>query len=139
MEALEAGLPGLSAVARDRCFSVVLSCSFKLVAEPERALVDLCCSSRCDGGRGEVASEQAAAARGDDEPEASGTTERQGSAVDEWGWNDHSQSASQEEPGWTGWGWNRARWGEDQADLDRRGSWATSWGNYSNDASSHYA
>ncbi|CAE7202885.1 unnamed protein product, partial [Symbiodinium microadriaticum] len=56
-------------------------------------------------GSGEVASEQAAAARGDDEPTPA-----------------ESDQA-----------------GRIANDLERRRSWATSWGNYSTDASSHYA
>ena len=100
-------------------------------------------------GNGEVAGEQAAAARGDDEPaptepETSEISERQGSAADEWGWFDHSHGASRGDPSWNGWGWSHAWWGRDQAgrnanDLERRASWTSSWGNYSTDASNHSA
>ncbi|CAE7326464.1 GIP [Symbiodinium sp. CCMP2456] len=98
---------------------------------------------------GEAVHEQAVAVRGDEEPALtepnnSETSDRPGSAGDEWTWSDHSQGASRWDPSWASWGWNHAWRGHDQAgrntdDLEHRGSRTTSWGNYSTDASSYYA
>ena len=95
-------------------------------------------------GGGEATGVQAAAARGDEEPapteqENSETSERQGSATDEWNWSDHSQGVAWGDAGWHSRPWNRDWWGSAQPDsgshdYDRRGSWTSSWGNYSTEA-----
>ena len=87
-------------------------------------------------GGGETTGGQAAAARSDDEPapteqENSETSERQGSAADEWSRSDHSQGASWGDAGWHSRSWNRDWWGSVQPDS---GGYDYDRGNYSTDA-----